>query len=197
MDIYYDFIFSALILLALVSVYEYATTSVTFPNRFAEVSISGVAIGLMTVVILSVPVHVQKGIFVDARWVLLSCCAIFLNWRIVVIGGVIGATYRYLQGGLGAFPGVMTVLFAVLMGFAWRYAMLKFKFEFKWYLHYPFNFIVEVVIIAVIYVFMPEGKGPLVAMVITQPLLVLFPIAGTLLSLMMQHHYIKGVQGFD
>ncbi len=197
MDIYFDFIFSALVLLALVSVYEFATTSVKFSSRSMEIGISGVAIGLMTVVILSVPVHVQKGIFVDARWVLLSCCAIFLNWRIVVIGAIIGATYRYWQGGAGAFPGVMTVVTAVLLGFLWRYALVRFNFEFKWYLHYPFNFVVEVVIIAVIFVFMPGGKGPVVAKVITQPLLVLFPIVGTMLSLMMQHHYRRGVLAFD
>lgn len=197
MSIYFDFIFSAFLLLALVSVYEYATTSLKFPNKVTEIGVSGVAIGIMTVIILTVPVHVQEGIFVDARWVLLSCCAIFLNWRIVVIGGIIGASYRYWQGGAGAFPGVMTVVTAIFLGFLWRYALIRFKFEFKWYLHYPFNFVVEVFMIAVIYTFMPEGKGPMVAKVITQPLLVLFPIIGTMLSLMMQHHYEKVVLAFD
>ncbi|MFC1877263.1 LytS/YhcK type 5TM receptor domain-containing protein [Thermodesulfobacteriota bacterium] len=196
MDIYFDFIFSSLLLLALVYVYEFATTSVKFPSETIEVVISGVTIGLMTVVILTTPVHISKGIFVDARWVLLSCCAIFLNWRIVIIGGVIAASYRYFQGGAGAFPGVMTVITAILVGYVWRYALVKFNIEFKWYLHYIFAFTLEVIIIAVIYTFMPEGKGATTAKIITEPLLVLFPIVSTILSLLLQYHWEKPILPF-
>jgi len=196
MDIYLDFVFSALLLLGLVAVYEFASTSIKFPNQNIETLASGIAIGLMTVVILTNPVHVEKGIFVDARWVLLSCFALFFNWRIVVIGGIIAATYRYFQGGLGAFPGVMTVIAAIVVGYLWRFMLVKFKIDFKWYLHYIFAVIVEVVIIAVIYTFMPEGKGLIVAKVITQPLLVLFPIVSTFLSLLLQHHWEKKIVNF-
>jgi len=196
MDIYLDFVFSALLLLGLVAVYEFASTSIKFPNQNIETLASGIAIGLMTVVILTNPVHVEKGIFVDARWVLLSCFALFFNWRIVVIGGIIAATYRYFQGGLGAFPGVMTVIAAIVVGYLWRFMLVKFKIDFKWYLHYIFPVIVEVVIIAVIYTFMPEGKGLIVAKVITQPLLVLFPIVSTFLSLLLQHHWEKKIVNF-
>jgi LytS/YehU family sensor histidine kinase len=193
MEIYLDFVFSALLLLSLVAVYEFASTSIKFPNQKIDFMASGIAVGLMTVVILTNPVHVQKGIFVDARWVLLSCFALFFNWRIVVIGGFIAATYRYLQGGLGAFPGVMTVIAAVVFGYLWRYMLVKYKIDFKWYLHYLFAVIVEVLIIGVIYTFMPEGKGVMVAKVITQPLLVLFPIVSTFLSLLLQHHWKKEI----
>jgi len=74
--------------------------------------------------------------------------------------------------------------------------LVKFKIDFKWYLHYIFAVIVEVVIIAVIYTFMPEGKGLIVAKVITQPLLVLFPIVSTFLSLLLQHHWEKKIVNF-
>ena len=196
MEIYLDFVFSAFLLLALVSVYEFTTTSIKFPNTVIEVVVCGIAIGLMTVIILSNPVHVSKGIFVDSRWVLLSCCAIFLNWRIVIIGGIIAASYRYFQGGAGAVPGVMTVVTAISVGFLWRFILVRYNFYFRWYLHYIFAFTLEVAIIGVIYTFMPEGKGLMVAKVITQPLLVLFPVVSTILSLMMQHQWKKDVKGF-
>ena len=129
MTIFLDFLLSAIILLALISVYEAATSNFKFSNPIGQVIISGVAIGLITIAILSNPVNVSKGIFVDARWVLLSCAAIFLNWRIVVIGGIIGATYRYMQGGAGAVPGVYTVVVAIAIGFLWRYFLVRFKVE--------------------------------------------------------------------
>jgi LytS/YehU family sensor histidine kinase len=151
----------------------------------------------MTVIILSNPVHVDKGIFVDARWVLLSCCAIFLNWRIVIIAASIAAAYRYFQGGVGAVPGAMTVIAAVAVGSLWRYMLVKFKVSFKWYLHYIFAFTLELTMIGVIYLFMPEGKGLMVAKIIAQPLLILFPFVSTLLSLLLQHHWKEKVQSFE
>jgi len=197
MDIYLEFLFSALLLLGLVSLYEFASNSIVFPNKQIEIWSSGIAIGVMTVIILSNPVHVDKGIFVDARWVLLSCAAIFLNWRVVLIGAVIAASYRFLQGGAGAVPGVMTVVTAVLVGFLWRKILISFDINFHWYLHYIFAFVLECTIIFVIYIFMPDGKGPLVAKVITQPLLLLFPIVSTLLSLLLQHHWNRKVLAFE
>jgi hypothetical protein len=197
MTLFLDFIFSAIILLALISVYESATTNINFPNSTTEVIASGIAIGLITVFILSNPVNVGKGIFVDARWVLLSCGAIFLNWRIVVIGGIIGASYRYFQGGAGAVPGVYTVMVAIFIGSIWRYFLVCFNVEFKWYLHYIFAILVELSILGLLYVVLPDGKGPIVVKIIMEPLLVLFPIVSTILSLLMQHHWKKKVVAFS
>jgi len=67
MTIFLDFLLSAIILLALISVYEAATSNFKFSNPIGQVIISGVAIGLITIAILSNPVNVSKGIFVDAR----------------------------------------------------------------------------------------------------------------------------------
>ncbi len=140
--------------------------------------------------------NVSEGIFVDSRWVWLSCCAIFFNWRIVVIGGVIAATYRYVQGGAGAFPGVMTVVVAIAIGFLWRLALVKSQWKFKWYLHYIFAVSLEVAILVVLYTFMPNEKGPMVVSTVIEPLLIVFPILSTVLSLLLQHHYHKGIAAF-
>lgn len=196
MDIYLDFIFSAILLLGLVAIYEFASNTIRFPSKSVEIVLSGLALGLMTVIILSNPVNVDKGVFVDARWVLLSCAAIFLNWRIVLIGAAIGAGYRYFQGGAGAIPGVMTVITAVSVAFIWRLLLLRYKIKFHWYLHYLFAFSLEAMIIFVIYLFIPDGKGGYVASVITQPLLTVFPVVSTLLSLLLQHHWKREVLAF-
>ncbi|MBT4888514.1 MAG: hypothetical protein HON65_03055 [Rhodospirillales bacterium] len=188
-----DFVFSSLILLALVSVYDFATTNIKFPNDTIEVFASGIAIGLITVAILSNPINLHKGIFVDARWVLLSCCAIFLNWRIVIIGGIIGASYRYYQGGAGGVPGVYTVIISILIGFLWRYMLVKFKVAFKWYLQYVFGISVELAILALLYFVLPAGKGPIVVGNIAMPLLTLFPIVSVILSLLFQQHRKEGL----
>ncbi len=190
-----DFVFSSLILLALVSVYEFATTNIKFPSKMLEISVSGVAIGLITVAILSNPINLHKGIFVDARWVLLSCCAIFLNWRIVLIGGIIGASYRYYQGGAGGVPGVYTVIVAILVGAVWRYLLVKFDVKFRLYLQYLFGISVELAILVLLYFALGE-KGPLVVNAIGLPLLTLFPIVSTILSLLFQQHRAEGVVAF-
>jgi hypothetical protein len=190
-----DFVFSSLILLALVSVYEFATTNLKFPNNFMKISASGIAIGLITVAILSNPINLHKGIFVDARWVLLSCCAIFLNWRIVLIGGFIGASYRYYQGGAGGVPGVYTVIVAILVGCLWRYFLVKFKIEFKLYLQYLFGISVELAILALLYFALGE-KGPIVVSAIALPLLTLFPIVSSIMTLLFQQHREEGVVAF-
>ncbi len=192
-----DFVFSSLILLALLSVYEFATTNIKFPNEGIEVTLSGIAIGLITVAILSNPINLHKGIFVDARWVLLSCCAIFLNWRIVIIGGIIGASYRYYQGGAGGVPGVYTVIISIVIGFLWRYALIKTKIVFRLYLQYIFAVTVELAILGLLYVVLPGGKGPIVVGNIAVPLLTLFPIVSTILSLLLQQHRKEGIVSFN
>jgi len=191
-----DFVFSSLILLALVSVYEFSTTNIKFPSNTIEIWISGVAIGLISVAILSNPINLYKGIFVDARWVLLSCCAVFLNWRIVVIGGIICAAYRYYQGGAGGVPGVYTVIVSILVGFSWRYLLVKYEIAFKWYLQYIFGITVELAILGLLYFVLPAGKGPIVVSNIAMPLLLLFPVVSTILSLLLQQHRKEGVVGF-
>ena len=191
-----DFVFSSLILLALVSVYEFATVNIKFPSAALEIWVSGIAIGLISVAILSNPINLYKGIFVDARWVLLSCCAIFLNWRIVVIGGVICASYRYYQGGAGGVPGVYTVIVSVLVGFLWRYLLVKYRIAFKIYLQYIFGITVELAILGLLYVVLPAGKGPVVVSNIAMPLLVLFPVVSTILSALFQQHRKEGIVGF-
>lgn len=196
MENIWDFVFSAILLLAMVSIYEFVTSAVNFPNKKVEIMVSGVGVGLLAIILLNNPVTVIEGIFVDARWVWLSCCAIFLNWRIVIIGGVMAASYRYLQGGDGAFPGVITVICAIVTGFVWRQILVRNKWEFKWYLHYIFAVILELSILLVIYIFMPNDKGPMVVNVVAQPLLILFPVLSTVLSLLLQHHYKKGIAAF-
>lgn len=196
MTLFLDFILSSIILLALIAVYEAATSNIKFPNATVEVAISGLAIGLITIAILSNPVNVSKGIFVDARWVLLSCAAIFLNWRIVVIGGIIGATFRFFQGGAGAVPGVYTVMVAVAIGFLWRQMLVRFNIEFRWYLHYVFALTIELSILGLLYVVLPGGKGPVVVKIIMEPLLVIFPIVSLVLSLLLQHHWKEQIRAF-
>jgi hypothetical protein len=190
-----DFVFSSLILLALVSMYEFASTNIKFPSRTLEISVSGVAIGLITVAILTNPINLHKGIFVDARWVLLSCCALFLNWRIVLIGGIIGASYRYYQGGAGGVPGVYTVIVAIVVGSVWRYLLVKFDAEFKLYLQYLFGITVELAILLLLYFALGE-KGPIVVDAIALPLLMLFPIVSTILTLLFRQHRSEGIVAF-
>jgi LytS/YehU family sensor histidine kinase len=183
-------------MLALVCVYESATTNFKFSNHTIEIWVSGIAIGLITIVILSNPINLYKGIFVDARWVLLSCCAMFLNWRIVVIGGIIGASYRYYQGGAGGVPGVYTVVVAILVGMLWRYALAKYKVSFKWYVQYIFSITVELAILGLLYVVLPGGKGPIVVSKIAMPLLVLFPVVSVILTLLLQQHRSQDIESF-
>ena len=190
-----DFVFSSLMLLALISVYEFATSNVKFPSKHMEVWVSGVAIGLITVAILSNPINLHKGIFVDARWVLLSCCAIFLNWRVVLIGGVIGASYRYYQGGAGGVPGVYTVIVAIMVGALWRYLIVKIGLKFRLYLQYIFGISVELAILLLLY-FALGDKGPIVVNAIALPLLLLFPIVSVILTLLFQQHRTEGVVAF-
>jgi len=193
---HWEYVFSAILLLALVSIYEFITSSVHFDSKRQEELLSGLGVGIVTIVLLNNPVNISEGIFVDSRWVWLSCCAIFLNWRIVVIGGIIAAAYRYVQGGAGAFPGVMTVVTSIAIGFLWRWILVLKRWKFKWYLHYIFAFSLEVAILIVLYTFMPFNKGPMVVSAVLGPLLVVFPVLSTILSLLMQHHYQKGVAGF-
>ena len=92
---------------------------------------------------------------------------------------------------------VYTVIISILVGFFWRYVLAKYEIAFKWYLQYIFAITVELAILGLLYVVLPGGKGPIVVSNIAMPLLVLFPVVSTILSLLLQQHRKEGIAGFS
>lgn len=81
---------------------------------------NGVAFGLVAVLVMATPLHLEPGLQYDGRSVVIAMAGLFGGGVPVVIAGAMAATYRVLLGGIGVLPGLGTILTAALAGWGLR-----------------------------------------------------------------------------
>lgn len=76
----------------------------------------GLVMGLGAVAMMSVPVVVQPGLFLDLRVSLIAQAALFGGPIGAAVAVLVAAAYRMLLGGPGIFPGLVLICLGAIMG---------------------------------------------------------------------------------
>ncbi|WP_286786086.1 LytS/YhcK type 5TM receptor domain-containing protein, partial [Pseudomonas sp. UBA3153] len=82
----------------------------------------GAVFGLICVASMADPIELGHGIIVDARLALVSVAGLLGGPLVAIMSAVIAGCYRLWIGGVGAYPGVVSILLAALMGLVYRHA---------------------------------------------------------------------------
>ncbi|MCQ4273643.1 EAL domain-containing protein [Pseudomonas kuykendallii] len=82
----------------------------------------GTVFGLICVASMADPIELGHGIIVDARLALVSVAGLLGGPLVAIMSAVIAGCYRLWIGGVGAYPGVVSILLAALMGLVYRHA---------------------------------------------------------------------------
>ncbi|MHB1153491.1 MAG: PAS domain S-box protein [Eubacteriales bacterium] len=184
---------NAALLLALSVIYE---ISYFLPSKYqrSRPVINGLFIAFICVLIMSVPFTLIPGVVFDTRSILISVTALTFGMVPTAITAVLAIILRIVQGGRGAIPGIAAITSSALIGLVWRhYIFPKFKNR-RWLSIYIMSVTVHAVMLACM-LLIPYPDNFIVIREIAGPVMIIYPIAALLLSLLLlrqqEHKYYQ------
>jgi len=199
---------NATLLLSLGIIYE---ISYLIPRKLRKTGphISGLIIGLVGVIIMTVPIQVSPGVIIDTRTILLSVTALIFGPIHASVAMLVTGLYRLWIGGAGTAVGIANILMSGLLGLLWRkvgfrtthatqssstthaihisHASQIIRHAFgRWLSIYLMGVCVNLVKISLL-ALMPGGSGPDIVRMVGWPSLLLYPPATVLLSYILIH----------
>lgn len=108
------------ILIAFAAIYDYVWLHYALkPKRWVKPA-TGMAIGLITILIMNSTWSYRPGIVFDIRSIVLSLSGLFFGGIPTIIAVIISALYRLMMGGAGQYMGVLVIVSSGLIGYLWR-----------------------------------------------------------------------------
>ena len=141
----------------------------------------GLFIGSITIIIMLNAWELQTGAIFDTRSVILSVTALFFPYITAIIATLLSIIYRAYVGGVGVYAGILSMLFASLIGMLWRYHIRQ-SFKLNRYVEfYIFGVLVHIFVLLSQLAF-PYPLNIEVVSRVSWMMLIVFPIATMLLS---------------
>ena len=184
-DVLFALINNAALLLSLSIVYELAYL---IPLRYRRMQpyISGCFIALICSVIMSVPFTLQSGIIFDTRSILISVSGLIFGVVPTAIVVCVAVIARTIIGGVGTLSGIAVILSSALIGLAWRRWLYPKAARWRWLNIYVMSISVHVMMLFCM-LLIPYPHNLEVIHAITLPVLLIYPVASVLLSLLLMH----------
>jgi len=167
-------------LLILVVIYEISSI---FLSRFNKISlfVKGIVIGLIGIIIMSVPYEFSSGLVFDTRSILLSSTAIIFSNSTLFISAIMMILYRIYMGGIGAFTGVLVITSVSLIGFLWKKYVFSLTQKHKWISIYVYGVLTHIVMLLCMFA-LPYDIALNTLKEISFPVLIIYPIVTLLLT---------------
>ncbi|NTW71557.1 MAG: PAS domain S-box protein [Eubacteriaceae bacterium] len=171
------------LLVALGMVYEIGYL-IHIPNKYLKDIIRGLIVGVIGISIMYVPFVLHEGVVFDTRSILISISGIFFGWIPTVIAMLITAVFRYAEGGLGVFTGILVILIAGALGLLWRqFRLKKIKTKLRWLELYSFGAVVHLAMLLCMFTF-PWETALHVLENIALPVMLIYPVGTVLLGML-------------
>ena len=180
---YVPLVLNASLLLVLSVVFE-AVYLFPLRNRRLQPIATGCLVALICVVIMSVPYTLQPGVIFDTRSILISVTALTFGPIPTAITVVAAAVYRLSMGGAGALPGLAVIVTCALIGLGWRRWLYPGRTKWRGLNILLMSMTVHAVMLACMLLF-PYPENINVIRAIALPVLTLYPVTATLLSLLL------------
>ncbi|MHB1454463.1 MAG: PAS domain S-box protein [Saccharofermentanales bacterium] len=173
---------NAALLLALSVIYE---VIYMLPSRFQRIRpvINGILTALVCFIIMKIPFTVQPGLFFDTRSILISVTAVLFGPIPAGITAITAIFLRISVGGIGTLPGIAVITASTLIGLVWRRFLLPKQKKWRWANMYVMSITVHVVMLACM-LLLPYPDNLSVVRTIAVPVLVIYPVASMLLSVL-------------
>ncbi len=176
---------NAALLLALVVVYDLATSRYPMGGRPLRQVLVGVSVGFVGVAIMQAPLTIEPGIVFDTRSVLLAVSGLFLGVVPTIVAMTVTAAFRLLDGGAAAWTGVAVIAASGGIGVAWGHGRRQSLGNISWRELYGLGLTVHVVMLALMLT-LPWDTAWRVLAGIALPVLIIYPpttgALGTLLA---------------
>ena len=155
-----------------------------FRNKRLRDLFSGVLVGGIAIAVMATPWELEKGIFFDTRWILLSLCGLFFGVRTTLIAVTMAVAFRVYQGGGGAVVGSIVIISTASIGLIWRYASKFVKAPLDWRYLYLFGLIVQLDVAACMFL-MPADMHQVLFTKVIPPIVLIFPFVTMVMGLIL------------
>ena len=156
----------------------------SFTNKRLRDLLSGVLVGGIAIAVMATPWELEKGIFFDTRWILLSLCGLFFGIRTTLIAVSMAVAFRLYQGGGGAVVGSIVIMSTAGVGLLWRYASRFVAVPLDWKYLYLFGLVVQIDV-AVCMLLMPSEMHHVLFTQVIPPIIILFPFVTMMMGLIL------------
>lgn len=174
---------NAALLLALSVVYELTYLLPSRYRRFQPVY-SGLMIAAICLAIMRMPFAFQPGLVYDTRSIIISVTALIFGPVPTFITVAVAVIFRLGLGGLGTLPGIAVILSSALIGLAWRRWVHVKPGKRRWLNILLMSITVHVAMLACT-LLVPYPDNIKVIRAIAAPVMILYPLASILLSLLL------------
>ncbi|MDW7656528.1 MAG: LytS/YhcK type 5TM receptor domain-containing protein [Bacillota bacterium] len=176
-------IYNAALLLALSIVCE---ISYQLPDRFSKIKplITGFFISSICIVVMSTRFVMAPGLVFDTRSILISVAAFFFGPIPTVMTVVTASIFRIVEGGVGMVAGLAVIVTSALIGYLWNRHIFSRQAKHRWLSLYLMSILVHIVMILCM-LLMPYPTSLTVIREISLPVLLVYPVASLLLSMLL------------
>ncbi|MGK2906620.1 MAG: PAS domain S-box protein [Desulfuromonadales bacterium] len=193
-NLFAGLVYNAALLLSLSLIYDVFYRRKRAPRNYTNQIIFGLVIGLVAVLLMTIPARWDSGIIFDTRTVLLGLTGLFFGTIPTLTAMAIALIYRFFLGGVGTLPGFATILSSGLIGLAWRYYRFRESKELSFFELYLFGVIVHVFLILSMFL-LPQEVMQRTISALLLPALLVYPactaLLGILLSREQKRHRLK------
>lgn len=145
--------------------------------------LTGLLFGGAGILGMMMPLNLVPGIFFDGRSIILSVAGLFGGPVVAMIAATLCGIYRLWLGGNGAWVGFSVGFSAAAIGVIFYYLRRRFTVRMRIPVLWGFGLLVHVAMLSLMLA-LPEQAGYIVLQQVGLPIMILFPIATVLVSLM-------------
>jgi len=177
---------NAALLLAMGAIYDAvllsSRASIPYKSHF-----SGIALGLIGILIMATPMQIADGVIIDSRSVLLSAAGLFFGIIPTLVTVAFTILFRLFEGGQGTLAGIIFITTSASIGLLWRHYRYPEGKTLQWTELYIFGLIVHLVMLLVTLTCLPQAIAFDVTSSIALPVLLIYPIVTVLLCMALCH----------
>ena len=170
-------------LLSMGIIFDITLRSWQTSNRWRRRAILGVIVGTIGIILMGAPWITTENLRIDTRSILLSVSGLFFGFLPTAIAMIMTSIYRLILGG-AVFTGIMLIVLTGMLGILWRWLRKNSLLNLKWWQLYIFGIIVHLVMIINAFT-QPVDIAIITIKRIFVPVMVIYPIAATLLGMLM------------
>ncbi|MCB2191385.1 MAG: PAS domain S-box protein [Deltaproteobacteria bacterium] len=180
---FWELIYNASLLLSLGVLYFFVSRRWPHTNITGQF-LQGLLFGTIALAVMSLPLVIRPGLYVDARTVVLSVAGLFAGPLAACIAVVITGTQRFLAGGTGQVVGLLNIIISAGIGVVFHYWKRRNPNLTRPIMLYLFGMLVQVATLPCILI-LPLPLAWEVSRIITIPLLILNPLVTLLLGMLL------------
>ena len=177
-----DLLYNAALLVALSALYG-VLVRFRKPDNSYHKMLSGVFFGLIAVIGMNFPVHLDSGIIYDGRSIVLTLAGLFGGGTAAMTAIAIAGAYRAFIGGPGVWAGLATIVSCTLIGLAFRRRSRNHPETISVPHFFGIGLVSHMAMLACQLLVLPWPRGVHILANIWLPVMIVFPAATALMAI--------------